>query len=53
MTNLITISGRGGVKNSIKIKEFVRDLVYDQKYIKTKTKSYNRKINTNFDNHKI
>ena len=35
------------VKNSIK-KEFVSEPVYNEKYLKTKIKSYNRKTSTNF-----
>ena len=27
--------------------------IFDEKYLKTKTKSYDPKINTNFDNNKI
>ena len=34
-------------------KEFDRNPVYDEKYIKTKLKSYNGKINTNYRNNKI
>ena len=37
------------VKNSIK-KEFDSEPVQDEKYLKAKIKSYNRKINTNFHN---
>ena len=40
------------VKNIIK-KEFDTELVYNEKYLKTKIKSYNGKINTNFYNNKI
>ena len=40
------------VKNSIK-KEFGSGPVYNEKYLKTKIKSYNGKINTNFHNNKI
>ena len=40
------------VKNSIK-KEFDSDPVYNEKYLKAKIKSYNRKINTNFHNNNI
>ena len=40
------------VKNSIK-KEFGSEPVYNEKYQKTKIKSYNGKINTNFHNSKI
>ena len=40
------------VKNSIK-KEFSTGRVYNEKYLKAKTKSYNRKINTNFHNNKL
>ena len=40
------------VKNSIK-KEFGSEPVYNEKYLKTKIKSYNGKINTNFYNNKI
>ena len=40
------------VSNIIK-KEFDSKPVYTEKYIKTKIKSYNRKINTNFHNNKI
>ena len=35
------------VKNTID-KEFDSDLVYNEKYLKAKIKSYNGKINTNF-----
>ena len=35
------------VKNSIK-KEFVSEPAYNEKYLKARIKSYNRKINTNF-----
>ena len=41
------------VRNKIKIMEFDSELVYDEKYVKTKIKSYNKKINTNFHNNKI
>ena len=34
-------------------KEFENSTIYNEKYIKTKTKSYNGKINTNFHNNKI
>ena len=34
-------------------KEFDRNPVYDEKYIKTKLKSYNGKINTNCNDNKI
>ena len=34
-------------------KEFDIDLAYNWKYLKTKIKSYNGKINTNFHNNKI
>ena len=34
-------------------KEFDCEPVYNQKYLKAKIKSYNRKINTNFYNNKI
>ena len=34
-------------------KEFDNNPVYNEKYIKTKIKSYNGKINTNFHNNKI
>ena len=34
-------------------KEFDNNLVYNEKYIKTKIKSYNGKISTNFHNNKI
>ena len=37
------------VKNSVK-KEFDSKSVYIEKYLKTKIKSYNGKINTNFHN---
>ena len=40
------------VKNSIK-KEFDIKPVYNEKYLKAKTKSYNGKINKNFHNNKI
>ena len=40
------------VKNIIK-KEFDTELVYNEKYLKTKIKSYNGKINTSFHNNKI
>ena len=35
------------VKNCIK-KEFDSEPVFDEKYLKAKIKSYNRKFNTNF-----
>ena len=40
------------VKNIIK-KEFDSELVYNEKYLKAKIKSYSGKINTNFHNNKI
>ena len=40
------------VKNIIK-KEFDSEPVYNEKYLKAKIKSYNRKINKNFHNSKI
>ena len=40
------------VSNIIK-KKFHSNPVYNEKYIKTKIKSYNGKINTNFHNNKI
>ena len=40
------------VSNIIK-KEFDSKTVYNEKYIKTKIKSYNGKISTNFHNNKI
>ena len=40
------------VKNSLK-KEFDSEPVYNEKYLKTKIKSYNEKINTNFHDNKI
>ena len=40
------------VRNSIK-KEFDTEPVYDEKYLKTKIKSYKGKINTTFHNNKI
>ena len=40
------------VSNGIK-KGFDSELVYNKKYIKTKAKSYEGKINTNFRNDKI
>ena len=40
------------VKNSLK-KEFDSEPVYNEKYQKAKTKSYNDKINTNFHDNKI
>ena len=42
----------GKVKNSLK-KEFDGEQVYNEKYLKTKIKSHNGKINTNFHNNKI
>ena len=42
----------GKVKNSLK-KEFDSEQVYNEKYLKTKIKSHNGKINTNFHNNKI
>ena len=39
--------------NNIFKKEFDSKTVYNEKYIKTKIKFYNGKINTNFDNNKI
>ena len=43
---------REKVENSLK-KEFDSEPVYNEKYLKTKTKSYIGKINTNFHNNKI
>ena len=40
------------VKNIIK-KEFDSELVYNEKYLKAKIKSYSGKTNTNFHNNKI
>ena len=40
------------VRNSIR-KEFDSEPAYNEKYLKTKIKSYNRKFNTNFYNNKI
>ena len=40
------------VKNSLK-KEFDSEPVYNEKYLKAKTKSCNGKINTNFHDNKI
>ena len=40
------------VRNKIK-KEFDSELLYNEKYLRTKIKSYKRKINTNFCNNKI
>ena len=40
------------ISNIIK-KEFDSKLVYNEKYLKTKIKSYNGKTNTNFHNDKI
>ena len=40
------------VSNILK-KEFDNKPVYNEKYLKTKIKSYNGKINTNFYNNKI
>ena len=43
-----------GKKVSVSIKrEFHSEPVYNEKYLKAKTKSYNGKINTNFYNNKI
>ena len=42
----------GKVKSSIK-KEFDSEPGYNEKYLKTKIKSYNRKISTNFHNNKV
>ena len=36
--------------NNITKKEFDRDPVYDDKYLKTKTESYEENLNTNFHN---
>ena len=41
----------GKVRNSIK-KEFDSEPVCDEKYLRTKIKSYNGKVNTNFQNNK-
>ena len=41
----------GRVTNSIK-KEFDSEPVYNEKYLKAKIKSYNWKINTNFQNNR-
>ena len=40
------------VKNSLK-KEYDSEPVYNEKYLKAKVKSYNEKINTNFQENKI
>ena len=40
------------VNNTIN-EEFDSELVYNEKYLKAKIKSYNGKINTNFHNNKI
>ena len=40
------------VKNGLK-KEFDSEPTYNEKYLKAMIKSYNRKVNTNFDNNKI
>ena len=40
------------VSNNIK-KQVNGELVYNEKYLKTKSKSYKGKINTNFQNSKI
>ena len=40
------------VKDSLK-REFDSKSVYNKKYLKSKIKSYNRKMNTNFHNNKI
>ena len=40
------------VKNILK-KEFVSEPVYNEKYLKTKVKSYNENTNTNFHDNKI
>ena len=40
------------IKNSLK-KEFDSKPVYNEKYLKAKTKSYNGKISTNFHDNKI
>ena len=47
-----TMKLRKKVSNIIK-KEFDSELVYNEKYLKTKIKSYNGKIYTNFHNNKI
>ena len=39
--------------NNIIEKEIDSTPVYNEKYLKTKLKSYNEKINTNFENNKI
>ena len=44
------------IQKKVKIvieKEFDSEPVYNEKYLKAKANSYNRKINTNFDNNKI
>ena len=40
------------VNNNIK-KKIDSEPVYKERYLKTKIKSYNEKINTNFDNNKM
>ena len=42
----------GKILKSIK-KEFDSEPLYDEKYLKAKIKSYNEKININFDNDKM
>ena len=37
----------------LKIVWFDSELIYNEKYLKTKTKPYNENINTNFQNDKI
>ena len=43
---------KGNIKNRIK-KQFDSEPVYNEKYLNTKIKSYNGKINTNFHKNKI
>ena len=42
-----------GIKQQFIKKEFDSEPVHSDKYIKTKIKIYNNKINTNFDGNKI
>ena len=50
---LITIFGKK-IKIKILEREFDRKIVvYNKKYLKAKMKSYNGKINTNFDNNTL
>ena len=42
-----------GKKNKNRLKKIENEPAYDEKYLTTKIKSHDRKINTNFHNNKI